>query len=227
MININWSYDRAIESAYIITVKGNDVSERMSLRCQQSCNDVGMPYKVWDAYNGTSGIIVPPKQCLDKHYMSWFKQLDHELSVTEVACALSHISLWCHCIDIDKPIIILEHDVVMIKKMLSHELYNSIVYLGNIEQAKKNWPILTTPTHATNGHNYHFICRAHAYAIDPQVAKNMVAHVLKMGICESLDMMLRADIFNIVEFGVHAYDEADIANTTITGRKKTIDGRER
>lgn len=227
MININWSYDRAIESAYIITVRGNDVSERMSKRCQQSCEQVGMPYKVWDAYNGTSGTIIPPVQCLDKQYMAWFKQLDHELSVTEVACALSHISLWCHCIDIDKPIVILEHDTIMVKKLLGHDLYNSIIYLGNREQATMNWPILTTPTHATNGHNYHFICRAHAYAIDPQVAKNMVAHVLKMGICESLDMMIRADLFNIVEFGVHAYDAPDLANTTITGRKKTIDGTER
>jgi hypothetical protein len=115
----------------------------------------------------------------------------------------------------------------MLQPFKSHELYNSIVYLGNIEQVKQNWPVFPTPTHASNGHNYHFICRAHAYAIDPQVAKNMVSYVLKMGICESLDMMLRADLFNIVEFGVFAYDEPDITNTTITGRKKTIDGKER
>jgi GR25 family glycosyltransferase involved in LPS biosynthesis len=227
MSNINWSYDRQIESAYIITLKGNSISEDMANRCKTSCEDVGMNYKIWDAYDGTSGEIRTPQQCIDKHYMSWFKQTDHELSVTEVACALSHISLWCHCIDIDKPIVILEHDVIMLKKIEYHTLYNSIIYLGNVEQYKKNWPILTTPTHATAGHNYHFICRAHAYCIDPQVAKNLVAHVLKLGICESLDMMIRADIFNIVEFGVHAYDESDIQNTTIIGRKKTIDGKER
>lgn len=227
MININWSYNRQIESAYIITLKGNDISEKLSFRCQQSCETVGMPYKVWDAYDGTSNVITPPMQCSDKNYMAWFKQTDHELSVTEVACALSHISLWCHCINIDAPIVILEHDVIMLKKLEQHILYNSIIYLGNIEQHKKNWPILTTPTHATHGHNYHFICRAHAYSIDPQVAKNLVAHVLKFGICESLDMMIRADIFNISEFGVYAYDESDIENTTIVGRKKTIDGNER
>jgi GR25 family glycosyltransferase involved in LPS biosynthesis len=227
MINLDWSYDRHIESAYIITVRNNETSEQMSKRCQLSCENVGMRYQIWDAYDGTSGTIIPPNQNKDKSYMSWFKQIDHELSVTEVACALSHISLWCHCIEIDKPIVILEHDVIMVKKIETHELYNSIVYLGNIEQYKKNWPILTTPTHASHGNNYHFICRAHAYCIDPQVAKNMIAHVLKMGICESLDMMLRADLFNIVEFGVHAYDESDIQNTTITGRKKTIDGKER
>lgn len=227
MINLNFSYERQIESAYIITVRNNHISENMSLRCQESCKSVGMNYRVWDAFDGTSGSIITPEQCKNSKYMSWFKQLDHELSITEIACALSHISLWCHCIEIDKPIVILEHDSIMIKKIEMHPLYNSILYLGNVEQYKKNWPILATPTHASHGNNYHFICRAHAYCIDPQVAKNMVAHVLKMGICESLDMMLRADLFNISEFGLHAYDEADIANTTITGRKKTIDGRER
>lgn len=227
MLNINYSYDRKVDSAYIITIKGHSISERMSLRCQQSCAQIGMPYRVWEAFDGTSGIIYPPEHLQNKDYLNWFKQIDHELSVTEVACALSHISLWCHCITIDKPIVILEHDAVMVNTFLEHPLYNSIVYLGNVEQHKKGWPILPTPTHATNGNNYHFICRAHAYSIDPQIAKNLVGYVLKLGIHESLDMMIRADIFNIAEFGVFAYDESDIANTTITGRKKTIDGKER
>lgn len=227
VLNINWSYDRQIESAYIITVKENSVSEKMSQRCQQSCDMVGMKHTVWDAFDGTSGTIQTPQHLINKDYMRWFKQVDHELSVTEVACALSHVSLWCHCIELDKPIVILEHDVIMLQKLEYHPYYNSILYLGNIEQYKKNWPILSTPTHASHGNNYHFICRAHAYAIDPQVAKNMVAYVLKMGICESLDMMLRADVFCITQCGLFAYDEADIANTTITHRKKTIDGKER
>jgi len=227
MIDINWSYDREIENTYIITLQGNKVSETMSKRCQDSCTSVGQKFTVYPAFDGTSGEIKTPNQCIDKIYMKWFKQLDHELSITEVACALSHISLWCHCIDIDKPIVILEHDVIMTNKIEVHPYYNSIIYLGNVEQALKNWPILNTPTHASNGHNYHFICRAHAYAIDPQVAKNLVAHVLKMGICESLDMMIRADIFSIVQMGVFAYDLSDIENTTIVGRKKTINGTER
>lgn len=227
MINLNFSYERNIESAYIITLKDNLVSTQLSFRCQMSCKKNNIPFKIWDAYDGTSGTIVEPDHLKQKSFMSWFKQVDHELSVTEVACALSHISLWAHCVELDKPIIILEHDAVMLKPIEMHSLFNSIIYLGNAEQYKKNWPVLATPTHASNGNNYHFICRAHAYCIDPQVAKNMLAHVLKMGISESLDMMLRADLFNISQFDLHAYDESDISRTTITDRKKTKDGLER
>ena len=79
--------------------------------------------------------------------------------------------------------------------------------------------MLPTPPHATEGPSYHFLCRAHAYAIDPAVAKNMLAHVIKYGICSSLDMMLRADIFPIHQMGIFAYDVKG-EETTILGRPK-------
>lgn len=227
MLKLDYSYDMSVESAYIITIKGNSVSESMSKRCQDSLTKVSMPFKVWDAFDGTSGNIKIPDHAKNKSYFSWIKWTDKELSITEVSAALSHISLWAHCIEIDRPIIILEHDAIMLKHIMEHPAIGCLHYLGGIEQAKKGWPVLITPPHATNGHNYHFMCRAHAYGIDPWTAKNLMSHVIKMGICESLDMMMRADLFPVVQLGLYAYDEADIQNTTIVGRKKTYDGKER
>ena len=53
-------------------------------------------------------------------------------------------------------------------------------------------------------------------AIDPAVAKNMLAYVLQYGISTSLDRMLRADIFPIHQMGVFAYDGQ--SKTSITNR---------
>lgn len=228
MLKLDYSYNMSVESAYIITLKNHQISENMSARCQKSLADLDMPYKVWDAFDGTDGKeIKVPDQCKDKSYLSWIKWLDKELSLTEVSVALSHISLWAHCIEIDRPIIILEHDAIMLQKLTDHPVTGCLHYLGSSEQAKQGWPVLLTPPHATNGHNYHFICRAHAYGIDPWSAKNALSYVIKYGICESLDIMLRSDIIPAIQLGLYAYDESDIANTTITGRKKTIDGKER
>lgn len=224
-MNLNKSYKIDVESAYIITLKGNETSQSLSKRCQESCDSVEMPYKVWDAFDGTSGEIKTPEHLKEKDYLNWVKWVDQELSPSEVACALSHFSLWCHCLNIDKPIVILEHDAIMVEKFDVHLVYNSIMYLGCVEQVEKGWGVYPTPPHATNGNNYHFICRAHAYSIDPTVAKNLVSHVIKYGIHESLDIMLRADIFPIVQMGVYAYDK--MGETTITDRKKTFDGKER
>ena len=183
-----------------------------------------MPYKVWDAYNGLNSPIIVPDHSKDCSVMNMLKITDHYLTRGEVACALSHVSLWVHCAKIDKPIVILEHDTVMVERFEQHQSYNSIVYLGGSEWAQQGWKIYPIPPHASEGPNYHFICRAHAYSIDPAMAKNLISHVIKMGICAPLDIMLRADLFNITHQGLYAYDVmSDKTDTTIKARP--FDGR--
>jgi hypothetical protein len=220
MKSLFFSYDLNVDKAYIIRVKNNLLSEKKAVECLASCDSVGMNATLWDAYDGTGKEVIPPEHLKDHPTMSMIKVTDHYLVRAEVACALSHISLWAKCIEIDKPIVILEHDAIMLAPYKQHNLYNSICYLGSIEQVKQNWSVYYTPIHASEGPNYHFICRAHAYAIDPAVAKNMLSHVLKYGICAPLDIILRADIFPIHQFGVFAYD-----NHTDTIRETTIHGR--
>lgn len=216
-------YDTEVSKAYIIRVEGHEGSEQKAQRCSDSCTKVGMPWEYWDAYNGLSDSIIPP----DHHdgFMNMVKITDHYMTRGEVACALSHISLWQKCVLEDKPLVVLEHDSIMIQPYVKHSVYNSICYLGGHEQVKHGWQVLPTPPHASEGHNYHFICRAHAYAIDPAVAKNLLAHVLKFGICSPLDILIRADIFPIHQMGLYAYNDwdGDKTNTTILGRP--LEGR--
>lgn len=209
------SYDMVPSKAYIIRVKDNATSEDLAKQCAESCEKVGQAYEYWDAYNGVANPIQPPAH----HHpaMNLIKVTDHYLTRGEVACALSHISLWVKCIEEDKPLVILEHDSIFLQPYTQHAVYNSICYLGSNEQVNQGWQVLPTPPHASEGPNYHFICRAHAYAIDPAVAKNMVAHVIKYGINAPLDILLRADIFPIHQMGVYAYDKKGY-DTTILGR---------
>ena len=63
-LNLDPFYNIDVENAYIITLKNNPVSEMLSARCQASCNEVGMPYTVWSAFDGTTAntpndIIIP------------------------------------------------------------------------------------------------------------------------------------------------------------------------
>jgi GR25 family glycosyltransferase involved in LPS biosynthesis len=218
------SYNMNVSNAYIIRIVGNTTSEKKASRCANSCNDVGMLWKYWDAYNGISNPIEPPSH--HSGIMKMIKVTDHYLTRSEVACALSHISLWAKCVEDDTPIVILEHDAVMLNKYEQHSVFNSIGFLGSKEQVVNGWQVLPTPPHSAEGHNYHFLCRAHAYAIDPAVAKNMLAHVLKFGICAPLDIIIRADIFPIHQMGIFAYDiddnETTITNRATAGRLTTL-----
>ena len=117
---------------------------------------------------------------------------------------------------IDQPIIILEHDAVMIKKLEFHPFFNSVFYLG-CQEYTKSMPSVPIPLYASDGKNNLFICRAHAYAIDPHVAKNMLSYVLQHGIVDPLDFLIRSDLFSIQYDGtIYAYDMPD--DTTILNR---------
>ncbi len=216
MDSLNFSYDVKIRKVYIIRIKGNKTSETLAKRCSDSCLNVNMAYEYWDAYDGQGEGVVHPKNM--HPFMKMVKLTDHFLTKAEIACALSHISLWVKCVEDDQPLVVLEHDAVMVNHYKEHTMFNSIDYLGCTEQVNKKWGVHPTPPHGTDGHNYHFLCRAHAYSIDPAVAKNMLAYVLQYGICTSLDRMLRADIFPIHQMGVYAYDGK--SETTIKNRAK-------
>ena len=222
MLNLFRSNRIDVESAYIITVKGNTNSENYSKRCQDSCRSVDMPFRVWDAFDGTGNSIICPSHSQNETVTQIIKITDHYLTRGEVACALSHISLWAHCARIDQPIVILEHDAIMVKPFLEHNSYNTIVYLGGHEWKNLGWKVYPIPPHASEGPNYLFICRAHAYSIDPVMAKNLLSYVIKMGICAPLDIMLRADLFNITHQGLYAYDQNydKVLDTTIKARPK-------
>lgn len=219
MKSILKSYNIDVDCAYIIRIKNNEQSERLAFEAAESCVLVGMPYEFWDAYDGLQN---PIKESIHHgQFMKMVKLTNHFLTRGEVACALSHISLWVKCVEEDKPIVILEHDALMIKPYRKHQILNSICYLGGIEQSKQKWPVLPYPPNGSEGHNVRFICRAHAYAIDPDVAKNMLAMILHQGIYFSLDVMLRSDLFALHQLDLYATDRgnsSNLDNTTILNR---------
>jgi len=210
--SLSFSDDRQIESAYIITVKGNLESEKLATRCLQSCIDVDMPVKVWQAFDGTGDDIIVPSNLEHQQHIRWIKQPNDKYSKSQIACFFSHLSLWAHCAAIDKPIIILEHDAIMVQKLKQHNFYNCIQYLGNKEYYSAKKIPIGLPMHGSiyNGH-WRFMCRAHAYAIDPPIARNLLSTAIREGMTKTLDVFIRCDIFAIVQDGMYAYDERGIS----------------
>ena len=207
-----------IESAYIITLKNHLLSENLAKRCYESCAAFDMPAKKWDAFDGTSGQnIVVPKHLQHEGYIKFLRPLNLKLSTTEIACVLSHFSLWCHCIVVDKPITILEHDVIIVKEIKYHKNKNTINYLGYKEQYENN-SIQTPPCFVSiEGYNYTFMRGAVAYSIDPSVARSLVSYVIKEGITKPTDVLIRSDYFSVHQDDIYAYNTDE--HTTIHNRQ--------
>jgi GR25 family glycosyltransferase involved in LPS biosynthesis len=222
-MSIDYSYDRSIESAYVITVEGNTTSETLSARAVESCTSVGMPVKRWNAVSvdkvGDRHQMKFPVQITEDNICRYIKRTNTDLTATEIACALSHISLWVHCIKLDRPIVILEHDAVMQRKIAIHQFYNAIHYLGCRIYKSDGNAIKPIPIMGHYSANHKFMYCAHAYAIDPCIAKNLLSYVLQNGLLFSLDVLLRTDLFSVqYDQTVYAYELP--GETTILNRNE-------
>lgn len=216
-------YSADVLSAFIIYVPNSSLSVQMAERALKSCHDIGQPAQLFEGFDGTRGTIKVPKSLQDSDWVKWLKVTDHFQSSTEVAVSLSHIALWVKCMTEDRPIVILEHDAIMVKPYMYHSVYNAIAYLGCHEQLEQH-SLPTTPLHSAINKNWHFINRAHAYCIDPSVARKLFINVLDRGIFESADVMIRCDDVAIIQPGFYAYDKDD-GFTTQTTRKQSNDHR--
>jgi len=219
-------YDINVEGTYIISIQGNEVSEKLTQQCYESCQKVGQPnVNIFPAFDATDspvkiqehdygkpigelGTIKVPEFLQGQAFINFLRLRRADLLMTQIACFLSHYSLWCMCLDKDKPIVILEHDAVMVKPYLRHNYLNNIVYLGGCEQVGGSLHAQhPTPPHATDQKGLdRFICRAHAYSIDPSMAKNLVSYSIHHGLITTADAIMRCDMFGIVQDGVYAYD---------------------
>jgi len=232
-------HEMAIEGTYIISIQGNKVSEQLTQQCLASCEKVGQPnVNVFPAFDATGskvkvqqhdlglpvgelGSIKVPEFLQGQAFLNFLRLKRCDLLMTQIACFLSHYSLWCMCLDKDRPIVILEHDAVMVKPFLRHNYLNNIVFLGCSEQIGGSLHSEDTiPPHASDQQGLdRFICRAHAYSIDPIMAKNLVSYAIHHGIITTADAMMRYDMFGIVQNGVYAYDNPhDQSTITLDGK---------
>ena len=232
-------HEMSIEGTYIISIQGNKVSEQLTQQCLASCEKVGQPnVNIFPAFDATGskvkvqqhdlglpvgelGSIKVPEFLQGQAFLNFLRLKRCDLLMTQIACFLSHYSLWCMCLDKDRPIVILEHDAVMVKPFVRHNYLNNIVYLGGSEQARGSLRDTDTiPPHASDQQGLdRFICRAHAYSIDPIMAKNLVSYAIHHGIITTADAMMRYDMFGIVQNGVYAYDNPhDQSTITLDGK---------
>jgi hypothetical protein len=205
---LHWSYNQEVYSSYIITIKGHELSEKYAARCLESCKKVGQKAEIYDAFDGTDpaieGVKVP-EHSQDATWLKWLKLINYKLTKPEICCILSHFSLWCKCVELDRPIVILEHDAVFLKQFTHHVVQNCIVYLGCIEQYQSK-TVSMIPPHAQLHVDYRHLLRTHAYSIDPLMAKNLVAYVIERGITSSADVTMSLSRFAMTCFGLHAMD---------------------
>jgi hypothetical protein len=199
-------YSNEVAGAFIIRLKDNLLSEQLAERCAHSCLQVGMPFEFWNAFDGTSGEILVPEEHKNQSWLKLLKFTSYKMTTSEIACAISHISLWIKCIEMDLPIAILEHDAVLQAPYRRHAFRNSVCWLGNqngLRQYVDNaFPITSPPMPGETLTTVH-IDTCQAYAVDPLSANNLLVSVLDRGIYAPVDIMMKSNKFCITQTGIY------------------------
>jgi GR25 family glycosyltransferase involved in LPS biosynthesis len=247
--NLNLFYNRTkqVAETLVLAVPGNVNSMKCADRAINSCINVEQPNpRIFWGYDGTSGTTIKtPEHLQNNAAMQLLKVMDTGLSISEVSCFLSHIAAWIYCIKINKPVVILEHDSVMLRQFTELTFNNSLEYLGHIAELSqevgtqdldklsqylssnqyKEMPFnksLMVPLTQLINTNYLLILGLHNYAIDPIIAKNLFSYMLKHGIVNPADAVIEQHDFTLVQTGIYAVQSPDSEKTsTIRLRKDT------
>ena len=183
--------------AYVITLEGHEYSEAKAQRCIDSAEMEVQRFRAVDADRALeimhryklrwtwtqSGVRHCPKTGLRQHP---YGQLE-----PKVGCSMSHYLLWQRCVELDQPILILEHDAVFLRPLPEFE-FNGICMINDpegathqgawwSEQMKKRgagvWPKTRLKTDRPDG-----LAGNSAYLIKPWAAAELIAAFHEYGV---------------------------------------------
>lgn len=203
--------------ALAIVIEGHDVSEAGFKQLVKSSNDVNNPFKI-DRWDATTAEDVPSYLSSEQIMWNWpITGDDIEISSglrkkayagnvrTRAACAISHHRLWRLCVDINDPILVLEHDAKFIKQLTLNPRELTVPILGINDprnatrkalvfheklQASKD-EIQLVPHVDTDPTIPHGLAGNSAYIITPKGAKALLELVRSKGLWPNDAIMCR------------------------------------
>lgn len=170
--------------SYVITIKSLEDSIKIAQRCIDSGNLFGFEnIEMFDA-------ITPqrdPEAICNSEGINYdkFKNNVYSRYLNSLSCFLSHYFLWKRVIEVDEPILILEHDSVFTKSFDKSVRFDKILSIGHPSYGRFNIPKNTGVNPLTSKA---YLPGAHAYIVKPEAAKIIVER--SKTIAEPTDLFL-------------------------------------
>lgn len=197
--------------AFVITLKGHGYSESVADRCIASAKKHGL--ESIEKFYGINKDRALKFMADEKLSWTWAdnntrERICHRTGLkmhpyrtndfrAVVGCAMSHYSLWKKCVELDEPILILEHDSVFIHKFPRDFDFNGICQINDPNGATrkgswwskemkkrgtkgvypKTWVTAETERHIPDG-----LAGNSAYAIKPWAAVEVINKVHEIGV---------------------------------------------
>lgn len=202
-------------NGYVITITHNEDSVRGAKRCIDTARLSG-DLEVYEHVATTpedDPLSLAEKIGID---IEGFKEPYSRLENC-VAAFLSHYGLWIECVDLNKPIVIFEHDVIVFDHVPTTCPFNGVMNIGQPSYGKWDRPMhlgvgpLTTKRYFPG---------AHAYMVNPVGAKKLIEQAKVRA--RPTDIFLNIDTFPWLQEYYPFVARADDSFTTIQNRRGCI-----
>lgn len=196
--------------SFVIAIEGHEKSQSVADRCIESGKLNGLHIEKFAAVTPEDDVF---KMCEDlnistEHFTDKWSRLENQM-----ACFLSHYTLWKTCISKNEPIAIFEHDAVITNPLPSIPPN----FVGNI--GKPSYGKFNTPTTLGWGKlvSKPYFPGCHAYIVTPMGARFLIKKTNKEAMTP--DIYLSQSRFNWLEehypYCAHAQDDF----TTVQNKK--------
>lgn len=156
---------------FVIALKGHPISMPQLNNCLLSAKTHGWEIEVFWATNGKT-------LSLESWNSIGVKPLLHKGSMDKLGtwgCFFSHWNLWNKCVELNEPIIILEHDAIIESVWKELEITDSVIKLH--EPVFSDDPTWKYPDPDSGWGT----CSTHAYCITPEHAEKLINFVKRVG----------------------------------------------
>ena len=212
--------------AFVITIYGNKYSETRANECMISGAKHGVEVLKWHAVNKEAAEEVMRTNGME---WTWADNNTKDMICTEtglkqfpyrandlrakIGCSMSHFLLWRHCVDLNEPLLILEHDAVFIHDFPHDVEFNGICQIndpngatrkggwwsqqmkqrGTIGVHEKTWVTTEKERLIPDG-----LAGNSAYMIKPWAAQELMDKFRKIGVWPN-DAMMCKQLFPYLE----------------------------
>lgn len=173
--------------SFVITIIDNEKSVKVADRCIRSAYNFGLKVEKFKAITpaddpeiifNTLGL---PTRLFRDQYSRYLNVL---------SCFLSHYHLWLKCVELEQPIIIFEHDAVVVDEIPVNKPFDKLLSLG--KPSYGNFKI-APKLGVNNLFSKRYLPGAHAYMLKPFGAKILITAAATMA--RPADVFLNSETF--------------------------------
>jgi len=183
--------------AFTIRKPNDDLSERLSDELIESGKQFGIAIEKVDGVYANQAEIIQQKGL---HVFEKMKEAKKQNKGMQ-GCFLSHYQLWERCLELNEPILIFEHDALIIRPLpdnflnlfTHHAILDYACHYPDYEEIVlrdgplkiTNFPFIENVPATYKGLNSSHVKGSHAHAIKPEGARTLISNVKKYGFVAS------------------------------------------